>query len=41
MENWCYEKNTLNSMAKHYETGAPIPYNLYQKLIKSKNFGAA
>jgi len=29
MENWCYEKSTLNSMAKHYETGAPLPNELF------------
>ncbi len=25
MENWCYEKKTLSTIARHYETGAPLP----------------
>jgi len=28
-------------MAKHYETGAPMPEELYQNIVKSKNYKAA
>ena len=41
MENWCYEKSTLNIMAKHWKTGKPIPEDLLSKLHKSKTYGAA
>lgn len=40
MENWCYDRPTLYGFAKHYETGAPLPEELYQKLKDSKNFQA-
>lgn len=38
MENWCLDEPTLFSFAKHYETGEPLPYDLFQKIKKSKNF---
>jgi oligopeptidase A len=38
MENWCYHRPTLLSMAKHYETGEPLPDHYYQKLVAAKNF---
>ena len=38
MENWCYDKNTLYSFARHYKTNELIPDNLYQKLIDSKKY---
>lgn len=37
-ENWCYERETLDLFAAHYETGEKIPASLVQKLIDSKNF---
>uniref|UniRef100_A0A453Q7P4 oligopeptidase A n=1 Tax=Aegilops tauschii subsp. strangulata TaxID=200361 RepID=A0A453Q7P4_AEGTS len=40
MENWCYHKNTLLSIAKHYETGEPLPEEIYAKLVAAKNFRA-
>jgi len=39
-ENWCFEKETLDIFAKHYETGEPIPAALVDKLVKAKNFMA-
>ncbi|BAY17162.1 oligopeptidase A [Anabaenopsis circularis NIES-21] len=38
MENWCYERPTLFGMAKHYETGEPLPEHYYQKLLASRNY---
>jgi len=41
MENWCYDKATVDGMAVHYETGAPIPPELWAKVKAAKNFRAA
>ncbi|WP_427159715.1 M3 family metallopeptidase [Aliinostoc sp. HNIBRCY26] len=38
MENWCYERTTLFSMAQHYETGEPLPEHYYQKLLAARNY---
>jgi oligopeptidase A len=38
MENWCYHRPTLFSMAKHYETGEPLPEEYYQKLLAARNY---
>ncbi|NEP11244.1 MAG: M3 family metallopeptidase [Symploca sp. SIO2C1] len=38
MENWCYERATLMGMAKHYETGEPLPEHYYQKLLAARNY---
>ncbi|MEB3178126.1 MAG: M3 family metallopeptidase [Nostocaceae cyanobacterium] len=38
MENWCYHRETLFGMAKHYETGEPLPEHYYQKLLAAKNY---
>jgi len=37
-ENWCYEKETLDMFASHYETGEKIPAELIEKLQSAKNF---
>ncbi|MFG6097962.1 M3 family metallopeptidase [Leptothoe sp. ISB3NOV94-8A] len=38
MENWCYDRNTLFKMARHFETGEPLPEADYQKLLAARNF---
>jgi oligopeptidase A len=40
MENWCYHKETLLGMTKHIETGAPLPDDLYEKIVAARNFRA-
>lgn len=38
LENWAYEKETLELFAKHYQTGETIPMELIKKIKKSANF---
>ena len=38
MENWCYERDTLFGMARHYETGEALPEADYQKLLAARHF---
>lgn len=38
MENWAAEPEVLQSFAKHYQTGEPIPQELIEKMKQSKNF---
>lgn len=40
MENWCWEKEALDLIAAHYQTGDPLPEELYQKMRAAKNFQA-
>lgn len=38
MENWCYEKETLELFATHYETGELIPMEMVKKIKESATF---
>ena len=38
LENWCYEKETLELFAKHYETDEVIPMELIEKIKASATF---
>ena len=38
MENWAFEPEYLNSFAKHYQTGDPIPADLIEKIVAAKNY---
>lgn len=40
MENWCYQRDTLMSIAKHYETGETLPEEVYKKLLAARTFRA-
>ena len=38
LENFCWEKEALLLLAKHYQTGEPLPDALYQKMTNAKHF---
>ncbi|WP_017731901.1 M3 family metallopeptidase [Nafulsella turpanensis] len=38
LENWVYEKESLDLFARHYETGESIPEELIRKIKESANF---
>ncbi|KFM28533.1 Oligopeptidase A [Auxenochlorella protothecoides] len=38
MENWCYDRQTLDGFARHYETGEKLPEDLYQRLLAARTY---
>lgn len=38
MENFCWEWDVLKHMTSHVETGAPLPRELFDKMLAAKNF---
>ena len=41
MENFVIEKEFLDTFATHYETGTPLPDDLIQRIVDSRNFCVA
>ena len=41
MENWCWERASLDLFARHHETGAAIPEEIFQKMTAAKYFRSA
>jgi len=40
MENWCYHKPTLVGMTEHFETGEPLPDDLFDKIVAARTYRA-
>lgn len=38
MENWCWEPEGLALISGHYESGAPLPQDILEKMLAAKNF---
>lgn len=38
MENWAYEPEYLDSFAKDWRTGEPIPHDLVKKIVDAQNY---
>lgn len=38
MENWCWEKESLQMLSGHYQTGEKLPDSLFDKMLAAKNF---
>ncbi|UDG82978.1 M3 family metallopeptidase [Candidatus Vallotia lariciata] len=38
MENFCWEWDVLTGMTSHVDTGEPLPYQLFEKMLAARNF---
>ncbi|MCP5158823.1 MAG: oligopeptidase A [Gammaproteobacteria bacterium] len=40
LENWCWSREALDLLARHYRTGEPLPEVLYRRMLAAKHFQA-
>ena len=41
MENWCWEREPLDMISSHVDTGEPLPDELFERLRGARNFQSA
>jgi len=41
MENWCWERVSLDLFARHWKTGETLPESLFEKVVRARNFRSA
>ncbi len=41
LENWCWQRESLEIISSHYETGEALPVELLDKMLAAKNFQSA
>jgi oligopeptidase A len=41
LENWCWERAALELFSGHYQSGEPLPEELFQRLRAARNFQSA
>ena len=41
MENFCWQRETLDMIARHHATGEPLPETLFDRMLAAKNYQSA